>query len=148
VKWVTRKQIRVNRAATAWLVRRFIDPDAEFFFVEPDRVAEVQAREGARGFDAPDARYPHKDEKGRCSFEMLVDEYCAEDATLKKLARIVHAADFNELALESEAAGLVAISRGFPMVAKDDHETVERAAFLYDALYESLRQSQRGGRAG
>ena len=88
MKWVTRKRIQVNRAATAWLVRRFIDPQAEFLFVEPDEVAGVQDREGALGFDAPGARYPHQDAQGRCSFEALVDERCAEDPTLKALARI------------------------------------------------------------
>ena len=77
MKWVTRKQIRVNRVATAWLIRRFIDPQAEFIFVEPDRVAEVQSQQGAKGFDAPGATYPHKDGQGRCSFEALVDEFCA-----------------------------------------------------------------------
>ena len=77
MKWVTRRQIRVNRTATAWLVRRFIDPDATFQFVEPAEVAEVEWREGAIGFDAPGARYPHKDAQGRCSFEALVEEHCA-----------------------------------------------------------------------
>ena len=68
MKWVTRRSIRVNRVATAWLIRRFIDLQASFLFVEPDEVAEVQRREGAKGFDAPRATYPHKDDKGRCSF--------------------------------------------------------------------------------
>ena len=63
MKWVTRKQIRVNRVATAWLIRRFIDPQAEFIFVEPTEVVAVQDRENARGFDAPGATYPHKDDK-------------------------------------------------------------------------------------
>ena len=64
MKWVTRKRVHVNRAATAWLVRRFVDPEAEIAFVEPEDVAEVQGREGALGFDAPGARYPHKDQNG------------------------------------------------------------------------------------
>ncbi len=140
MKWVTRRQIRVNRAATAWLVRRFIDPEATFLFVEPETVAEVQRQEGAVGFDAPGARYPHKDERGRCSFEALVEEHCADDGALCLLARIVRSADFaEELSLTPEGAGLRAISRGFPLVARDDHETVERAAFLYDALYAALQ---------
>jgi hypothetical protein len=141
MRWVTRRQIRVNRAATAWLVRRFIDPAAEFLFVEPDEVARVERDTGAIGFDAPGARYPHKDARGRCSFEALVDERCADDAALRRLALIVRSADFpDETARTPEAAGLRAISRGFPLVSRDDHETVERAAFLYDALYASLRQ--------
>jgi hypothetical protein len=68
VKWVTRRRIHVNRTATGWLIRRFLDPDAEIRFVEPDEVAPTQAREGAVGFDAPGATYPHRNEKGQCSF--------------------------------------------------------------------------------
>jgi hypothetical protein len=144
MRWVTRRQIRVNRTATAWLVRRFVDPDAEFLFVEPEDVARAERETGAIGFDAPGARYPHKDERGRCSFEALVDERCSADAALRRLARIVRSADFSEeLALTPEGAGLRAISRGFPLVSRDDHETVERAAFLYDALYASLREETR-----
>jgi hypothetical protein len=140
MKWVTRKRIQVNRAATAWLVRRFIDPQAEFLFVEPDEVAGVQAREGALGFDAPGARYPHEDAQGHCSFEALVDERCAEDLALKALARIIHGADLKDLGAAPECPGLLAISRGFPLVARDDRETMEKTAFLYDALYASLKQ--------
>ena len=141
MKWVTRKQIRVNRVATAWLIRRFIDPQAEFIFVEPDQVAELQSRQGAKGFDAPGATYPHKDEKGRCSFEALVDDYCANDLVLRKIARIVRGADFaDETDLTEESAGIRTISQGFPLVTKDDHETVEKAAFLYDALYAAIQQ--------
>ena len=141
MKWVTRKQIRVNRVATAWLVRRFIDPQAEFIFVEPDAVAQVQREQGAKGFDAPGATYPHKDEKGRCSFEALVDDYCANDLVLRKLARIVLGADFaDETDPTEESAGIRMISQGFPLVTKDDHETVEKAAFLYDALYAAIQQ--------
>jgi hypothetical protein len=140
MRWVTRQQIRVNRAATAWLVRRFIDSGATFLFVAPEAVAELQQREGAIGFDTPGARYPHKDELGRCSFEALVDEHCGADPALRRLARIVRSADFaEELGLTPEGAGLRAISRGFPLVSRDDYETMERGAFLYDALYASLR---------
>lgn len=140
MKWVTRKRIQVNRAATAWLVRRFIDPQAEFIFVEPDQVAGVQEREGAFGFDAPGARYPHQDGQGRCSFEALVQEHCANDPALVELARIIHGADLKDLDAAPECRGLLAISRGFPLVARDDVETMEKTAFLYDALYASLNQ--------
>jgi hypothetical protein len=140
MKWVTRTRIQVNRAATAWLIRRFIDPQAEFLFVEPDQVGDVQAAEGAIGFDAPGARYPHQDDRGRCSFEALVDERCAEDAALQDLARIIHGADLKDLDAAPECRGLLTISRGFPLVARDDHETMEKTAFLYDALYASLKQ--------
>jgi hypothetical protein len=144
MQWVTRKQIRVNRVATAWLIRRFIDPQAGFIFVEPDQVAEVQAQLGLKGFDAPGATYPHKDAQGRCSFEALVDEYCSGDPVLKRIARVVRGADFpEEIDLTKESAGIRAISHGFPLIARDDAETVEKACFLYDALYASLRAELR-----
>ena len=144
MKWVTRKQIRVNRVATAWLIRRFIDPQAEFIFVEPDEVAQVQREQNAKGFDAPGATYPHKDDQGRCSFEALVDEYCSGDPVLKQIARIVRGADFpEEINLTKESAGIRAISHGFPQVSRDDPETVEKASFLYDALYASLQAELR-----
>jgi|SRR5262244_848379 len=140
MKWVTRRRIQVNRAATAWLIRRFIDPQAEFLFVDPDQVADVQLQESAVGFDASGARYPHQDEAGRCSFEALVEERCPDDAALRALAVIVHGADLDALYTAPECAGLLAISRGFPLVAKDDRETLEKTAFLYDALYASLQK--------
>lgn len=140
MQWVTRRSIRVNRMATAWLIRRFIDPNAEFLFVESDKVAAIQQREGAKGFDAPGATYPHKDDKGRCSFEALVEEYCPGDAVLREIARIVRGADFpEEITLTPESAGLRVISHGFPLVAMDDREVLEKAAFLYDSLYAALK---------
>ena len=146
--WVTKRRVKVNRAATAWLIRRFVDPGATILFVEPEEVAEVQRRRGARGFDAPGATYPHQDARGRCSFEALVDEHCARDPALVALARVVRGADFrDQIDITPESAGLRAISDGFPLVARDDDETVERAAFLYDALYASLRERLGEGRA-
>jgi len=144
MKWVTRRQIRVNRAATAWLIRRFIDPQAEFIFVEPSDVAKFQVRENAKGFDAPGATYPHKDGEDRCSFEALVDEHCSSDSVLREMARMVRGADFaDETDLTEESAGIRTISLGFPLVAKDDHETLEKASFLYDALYASISARQK-----
>jgi hypothetical protein len=146
MKWVTRRNARVNRIATAWLVRRFIDRRPDFLFAEPDAVAQVQEREGATGFDAPGATYPHRDALGRCSFEALAAEHKPDDFALQALARIVHCADFpDEVQDVPEAAGLRVISRGFPLVALDDHEALEKASFLYDALYAALQN--RGGAA-
>ena len=87
MKWVTRKEIRVNRTATCWLIRRFLDPEAEFIFVPAEDVARVQANSGATGFDAPGATYPHKDAQGRCSFAALVYERLAHDPVLLEMAR-------------------------------------------------------------
>jgi hypothetical protein len=144
MRWVTRHSIRVNRTATIWLIRRFIDPEADVQFVAPEEVAAVQQREGARGFDAPGATYPHRDAQGRCSFEALVAELGPPDAALTELGRIVHGADFaDEVGLTPESAGLRAIAHGFPLVTKSDAETATRAAFVYDALYASLQQRPR-----
>ena len=74
MKWITRESIRVNRAATCWLIRRFLDPEPDFSFVPADQVASAQAELNAIGFDAPGATYPHKNEKGLCSFAALVEE--------------------------------------------------------------------------
>lgn len=139
MKWVTRRRIHVNRTATGWLIRRFLDPIAEFAFVEPDEVAVVQDRDGAIGFDAPGAKYPHQDEAGRCSFEQLVAQRRPNDPALVRMASIVHGADFpDEIATTPESAGLWAISQGFTDVGKDDDEILERASFLYDSLYAHL----------
>jgi len=143
VKWVTRRRPRVNRTATVWIIRRFVDPGAEILFVEAGEVAGIQEREGAIGFDAPGATYPHRDQRGRCSFEALAAEHRPDDAALQEIGRIVHGADFaDEVHTTPESAGLRAISRGFPLVAIDDHELVAKASFLYDALYASLCESQ------
>src|SRR5258708_7537948 len=145
MKWVTRKRGHVNRTATAWLIRRFLDPTGEILFLEPGEVAAVQQQEGAIGFDAPGARYPHKDQRGRCSFEQLVDERLSGDLSLRSLAEIVHGADFpDEPAKTPEAAGLWAISQGFTDVAQDDGEIVARAAFLYDSLLAHLKRRREG----
>ena len=138
--WVTRRTIRVNRTATAWLIKRFIDPRATFLFVAPEEVVLAQERDGAVGFDAPGATYPHQDDRGRCSFEALAEERCADDPALRELARIVHGADLPDEHPASESAGLRAISHGFPLVANHDQAVVEQATFLYDALYASLRE--------
>lgn len=143
MKWITRKNIRVNRAATCWLIRRFLDPDAEFIFVSPEEVAPAQNESGGVGFDAPDAAYPHKDAQGLCSFAALAYERLPHDPVLIELARIVQAADFEGHVDDHPAArGLQLISRGFPLVTKDDHETVARAAFVYDALYASISSKE------
>jgi hypothetical protein len=137
--WVTRRMVRVNRTATAWFIGRFVDREPHFLFTDPNDVAGIERMTGAVGFDAPGARYPHRDDAGRCSFEAMVAAYRPRDAALAAMARIVHGADFAEaIDPTPESAGLRAIAHGFPLVAHDDHETIERAAFLYDALYASL----------
>jgi len=140
MKWITRKNIRVNRTATCWLIQRFLDPEAEFIFVSPEEVASIQNQTSGVGFDAPAARYPHQDARGLCSFAALVHERLAGDPVLAEMARIVQAADIQgQLDDHPAALGLQLISGGFPLVTKDDHETAARAAFVYDALYASIK---------
>lgn len=142
MKWITRLRIQVNRTATCWLIRRFIDPDAEFLFVPAEDVAAIQGEIGATGFDAPNATYPHQDAEGLCSFAALVHERLTHDQVLVEMARIVQAADFNDQLDDHPAArGLQLISRGFPLVTNNDHETAERASFVYDALYASIKKT-------
>lgn len=137
--WVTRRAIHVNRTATVWLIRRFLDPQADVLFAEPGEVASLQETRGALGFDAPGARYPHQDAEGRCSFEQLVAERLGGDPVLARLARIVHHADFpQEQGGPPESVGLWAVSQGFTLVARDDAEIAARAAFLYDSLHAHL----------
>ena len=95
MKWVTRERPKTDRIACPWLIRRFIDPDAEILYVPPDTVLEVAAREDAHSFDAPDAEFTHRD--GKCSFEVLIEEFgLGENRALERLARIVHAADVSK----------------------------------------------------
>src|SRR6267143_5120488 len=143
MKWITREGIRVNRTATCWLIRRFLDAQAEFIFVPADQVASIEAEAGATGFDAPGATYPHKDAQGLCSFAALVRERLAHDSVLVEMPRIVQAADIKgELDNHPAALGLQLISRGFPLLTKNDYETAESAAFIYDALYASIKEDQ------
>lgn len=143
MKWITREQIRVNRTATCWLIRRFLDQDAEFVFVPANQVESMQTELGATGFDAPGATYPHQNAQGLCSFAALVHERLPHDPVLLEMARIVQAADIKgQLDDHPAAGGLQLISRGFPLVTSSDDETAKRAAFLYDSLYASIRQDQ------
>jgi hypothetical protein len=135
MKWVTRARPKTDRIACPWLIRRFIDPDAEILYVPAERVLAVAEAEGARSFDSPGARYDHRD--GRCTFEVLIEEHgLGDDAALVRLARIVHAADIDsELHTDPAGPGLLAIGVGGLDVAADDHRLLERASFVYDALY-------------
>ena len=138
--WVTRRGIKINRAATAWLIRRFIDPDATFVFVGGAEVAAEAARLDGVGFHAPGTAYPARDAQGRTPFEALAADRCPNDEVLRAMGVIVRHADAPVPDEVPEAAGLRLISGSFPLVAQSDQETVERSAFLYDALHAGLAQ--------
>jgi len=135
MKWVTRARPKTDRIACPWLIRRFIDSDAEILYVPKEDVLAVAEREGAHSFDTPGARYDHRD--GKCTFEVLIEEYgLADEPALARLAKIVHAADIDtELDTDSVGPGLLAIGLGGLDVEEDDHRLLERASFVYDALY-------------
>jgi hypothetical protein len=141
MKWVTRENANVDRIACPWLIKRFIDPDAEFMFVGRDQVLEVADREGANSFDAPGARYTHRN--GKCSFDVLVEEFdLTGDAGLMRLAEVVHAADVSEdIDSSPEGRGLSAIAHGFALIhGTDDDRKIELETPMYDALYAWCQQ--------
>jgi hypothetical protein len=140
VKWITRERVKVDRVACPWLIKKFIDPQAEFLFVPRDKVLEMAAQEGATPFDIAGVELGHHD--GRCSFEALVTKYRIEDPAVHLLAKIVHGADVKQdLFGRPEAPGLEAIAEGFRYLGlKDDHEVLEKEFIIYDALYAYCRQ--------
>jgi len=140
--WVTGRKIKINRAATVWLIRRFIDPEAVFVFTNPGEVAAQAEQLGGIGFHAPGTRYPARDASGRTPFEALVEERCPDDAALRRMSAIIRDADVPRVGEVPEAAGIRLITGAFPLVATDD-ETVERSRFLYDAMYAALHAATR-----
>ena len=136
MKWVTREHPKTDRIACPWLIRNFIDTEAEFLYVPAGDVLEVAEREGAYSYDAKDARYTHRD--GLCSFEVLVEEHKITDPAVHLLARIVHGADVSEdRDATPQSPGLQAVAEGFHyLIPDDDHRQLELEWPVYDALYQ------------
>jgi hypothetical protein len=134
VKWVTRERPKTDRIACPWLIRNFIDRDAEFLYVPAGDVLAVAEREGAHSYDAPGAEYTHRD--GLCSFEVLLDEFGLDDPALRRLALIVHGADVaDDRDATPESRGLLAVAEGFHLLELGDHRQLELSLPVYDALY-------------
>jgi Uncharacterized conserved protein len=135
MKWVTREHPHTDRIACPWLIRKFIDHDAEIVYVPRDQVLDYAAREGATSFDAPGATYTHRD--GECSFEVLIEDYgLGGDAALALMAQVVHGADVSEDAdITPQSRGLEAIARGFMDLGVSDQRQLELELPVYDALY-------------
>lgn len=135
MKYVTRKNANVDRIACPWLIKRFVDSDAEFLYVDRDDVMRVAAEQGAIPYDVPNVELGHV--AGRCSFESIVEWSKVDDPALVLLGRIVHGADIpEEIAIEPEAAGLRAIAYGFAALhGEDDHRKLALETPVYDALY-------------
>jgi len=134
MKWVTREHPRTDRIACPWLIRKFIDADAEIVYVPAGEVLAYAEREGATSFDAPGATYTHRD--GRCSFETLVEAYKIEDPAVALVAKVVHGADVSEdRDATPESPGLLAIADGFALLDIDDQRQLALELPVYDALY-------------
>lgn len=135
MKWGTRPGVHVDRTACAWLIRRFIDPDADFSFVSD--VEELPL--GTKGFDMRGVELTHRGDD--CSFETILRRYELEDEGLRAIGRIVHEADLEDERFDApEALGLDVVIRGMSMILSDD-EMLERTTSLYDGLYEYLSRA-------
>ena len=136
MKWVTREKARVDRIACPWLLRKFVDPQAEFLYVPKEKVGEVASREGAIPFDVPGAELHHYEEGGEefVSFDAIIRKYRLRDPALLELAKIVRVADGGS-GSAPEATGLEAAATEFRTTAKDDLDSQRLQCPLYNALY-------------
>ena len=142
MRWITRQNAKVDRVACPWLIRRFIDPQAEFLFVSEDQLLETARREGATPFDAtrfPEVQLNHREE--RCTFEAILEDYKLTDPALRRLGLIVRGADVKgQEQVSPESLGLRAIAHGFALSGISDEERLVREFPVYDALFEYARQ--------
>lgn len=146
MKWITRERVKVDRVACPWLIRKFVDPEAELLFVPADRVLETAEREGAIPYDVSGVELGHHD--GRCSFEAILSRHGLDgDPALALLGKIVNGADTdNSLWRQPEGPGLEAIAEGFRHLGfRDDHEINRAEWIVYDALYAYCLEMVRRG---
>jgi len=146
MKWVTREKAKVDRIACPWLIKKFVDPEAEFIFVPPDSVKRIASEKGAIAFDAHGVELTHYKDGGkeRVSFDAIIRKYNLGDPALLELARIVRGADAKIPDAPIESAGLEAAALGFREIAKDDFENMRMQFPIYDALYEYCRLRVKG----
>jgi hypothetical protein len=132
----------VDRVACPWLIKRFVDPQAQFLYVPPEEVMETAKREGAIPFDVANVELGHKGPE--CSFDAIIKKYQLTDRALQRLALIVRGADTTAKHLTPESPGLEAIAEGFRLVYCDDHELLEHEMSVYDALYAYCQSVEEG----
>jgi hypothetical protein len=134
MRWATRERPKTDRIACPWLIKNFIDAEAEFLYLPADQVLEIAEREDAISYDAPGARFTHRD--GLCTFEVLVEEHELDDPAVRLMARIVHGADIaDDRDATPQSRGLLAIAEGFHLLGLPDHRQLELCLPVYDALY-------------
>ena len=139
--WVTRERPKIDRIACPWLIRRFIDPAAEFLFVPTERVFVVAEETGATAYDIPGAE-PFSHDGDLCSFDAFLKVYGIKDSALDALALIVRGADTARLELAPQSPGLLALSLGLSANFPDDHAMLEHGLVMYDAFYAWCRSLQ------
>ncbi len=142
MKWVTRKNVKVDRVACPWLIKRFVDPEANFLLVDEDHILETARAQDAIPFDAPKITEIKLNHRGNsCTFEAIIADYNLHAPGLTRLAAIVRAADITgQETVAAEGAGLRAIAEGFSLMALSDEERLSRGFPIYDALYEYARR--------
>jgi hypothetical protein len=141
MKWITREHPKIDRIACPWLIRRFVEAEAEFLYVPDDKVFAVAAETGATPYDIPGAE-PFSHDGELCSFDAFLKHYDLRDPALQKLALIVRGADTARPDLAPQAAGLHAISLGLSANYPDDHAMLEQGMVIYDTLYTWCRALQ------
>ena len=135
MRWITREHAKVDRIACPWLIKKFVDKDAEFLFAPSDKVIEIAEVQNAIPFDVPNVELGHHGEL--CSFDAILHKYQLDkkDPSLLELAKIVRGADTQNRTLTSQSEGLLAIATGFSINSKDDYDNMRKQFYVYDALH-------------
>jgi hypothetical protein len=141
MKWITRERPKIDRIACPWLIRNFVDPEAEIIYAPASEVKEQAKKLDAIPFDIPGVEFSHHEDK--CTFDYLIEKYNLEDPALHTMAIIVRGADTDRHDLASQAAGLWAISAGLAYNVKDDYELLEKGMMIYDGLYSWAKHLQK-----
>jgi hypothetical protein len=139
-QWVTRARPKIDRIACPWLIRRFLDPAAEFFYVPNEEVRDFAAKNGATAYDIPDVAYSH--DGPECSFDAFIRIHGIAHPALSALANIVRGADTAALHLAAQSSGLLAVSLGLSAMFADDHTMLKWGMLVYDSLYAWCREAQ------
>jgi hypothetical protein len=133
MKWITREHPKIDRVACPWLIKNFVDKEAEFIYVPKENVFKEAKKLSAIPYDIPGAEYSHEGEY--CTFDFIIKKHQLTDDALQRISLIVRGADTDRFDLAPQAAGLWAISAGLSYNYKDDHEMLETGMKIYDALY-------------
>jgi hypothetical protein len=140
MKWITRERPKIDRIACPWLIKRFVDPAAEFIYVPKEVVFEEAEKRGAIPYDIPGAEYSHYGDQ--CTFDYIVEKHGLSDPALRQIATIVRGADTHRFELAPQSAGLWAISAGLSHNCTDDGEQLKIGLKIYDALYSWAKYAQ------